>query len=134
MNYLVDTHIILWSLQGHSSLPEKARKILEDENNTLYYSIANVWEVGIKYSLHKQEFIFKPMDFHRLCLESGYNLMNITVEHIATLDTLKRTEGSPEHKDPFDRILLAQAKTEGFMFLSHDNLLDGYCEDCLVKV
>lgn len=131
MLYLIDTHILLWALSGSDKLPQKAAEIMEDPNNTCYYSIASVWEVGIKHGLNKDDFTLSPKDFAGFCDEAGFSQMGISVQQITHLDTL-RTDN--EHKDPFDRILLAQAKCERMRFLTHDAKIPGYHEECVVLV
>lgn len=131
MQYLLDTHIVLWLLRNDSLLSENVKKILKNENAEYYFSIASVWEVGIKHTMHKRDFVLSPEDFYQYCLQSGLRLLNLSVGHIVALDTLIQTSG---HKDPFDRILLAQAKTENMYFLSHDKKLLQYGEKCLISV
>lgn len=131
MKYLVDTHIILWTLLNSPKLSDTARQYLEDRNNTFYYSIANVWEVGIKHMLAKADFPISARQFADYCEEAGYIQLDISVKHIETLENLKTDN---DHRDPFDRMLLAQAKAEKMGFISHDSKLAGYHEQCFIVV
>jgi len=100
----------------------------------VYFSIVSIWEIAIKYALHKQDFVFSPKTFYDLCVKSGYGMVDLAVEHIFATESLRRPEDAPKHRDPFDRLLLAQAKVEGMCFLSHDGLLKDYGEPFLVGV
>lgn len=134
MKYLADTHILIWALRDDPKLSEKCREILLNADNTIFFSIVNIWEVGLKYALHKESFMFSAETFYDLCNKSGYGMINLTAEHIFAMESLKRSEDAPRHRDPFDRMLLAQAKTERMYFISHDSLLKDYNEPVLVRV
>ena len=111
MKYLADTHMLIWALRDDPKLSEKCRKILLNADNTIFFSIVNIWGVGLKYALHKE---------------------NFTVEHMFAMEFLKRSEDAPRHRDLFGRLLLAQAKTERMYFISHDSLLKDYNEPVLL--
>lgn len=91
-----------------------------------------VWEIEIKYGLGKMP--ISGMKFYENCVAAGYNPLKVEVEHIALLSTLKRSENSPKHNDPFDRMLIAQSKKEGIKFMTHDELIPQYNEDCVLAV
>jgi PIN domain nuclease of toxin-antitoxin system len=132
MNILLDTHILLWTLTGDQRLPQQAIDIISDMNNKIYYSIASVWEVEIKNGIGKM-----PISGEMLvdyCKQSGFSLLGIKEQHIFRLKTLNRDINAPKHNDPFDRIMLAQAKTENFKFITHDMLIEQYNEPCVIKV
>jgi PIN domain nuclease of toxin-antitoxin system len=131
MNVLLDTHILLWALTESPKLPQQALDIIADDKNNIYYSLASVWEVEIKYSLGKMP--ISGEELSNYCRESGFRLLEIKESHIFSLKTLKREE-TPKHNDPFDRIMLAQAKVEGVNFLTHDHLISQYNEPCVVEV
>ena len=78
--------------------------------------------------------MFSAEIFYALCNRSGYEMLNLTVEHVFAMESLKRSKDAPRHRDPFDRLLLAQAKTEEMYFISHDSLLKDYNESILVSV
>ena len=129
---LLDTHMILWAMLDDSKLNDKMRNIILDPNNTIYYSIASMWEVQIKYDIKKMP--ISGIEFMHYCEQSGYHKLPIDELHVVELAGLVRDEAAPYHNDPFDRILISQAKAEGFTFLTHDSLLRGYNEPCLVEV
>ena len=98
----------------------------------LEYSIASIWEVEIKNSLGK--IAITGEDLAKYCREAGFELVQIKEPHIFNLRTLKRDESAPKHNDPFDKIMLAQSKTDDYRFITHDSLIPYYNEPCIIKV
>ena len=129
---LLDTHIILWMFEGNEKLSQKARTIISDNIDSIYYSVASMWEVQIKYGIKKMP--ISGREFMHYCEESGYHKLPVDDMHIIELANLQREEGAIPHNDPFDRILLSQAKAEGFSFVTHDPLFRAYNENCVVEV
>lgn len=113
MNYLLDTHILLWAAAGE--LPAKAAEYLEDESNTLCFSAASIWEVVIKNGLGRSDFSVDPSLLYHGLLGAGYVEVPVTTEHALVVERLPQI-----HKDPFDRILLAQAISEHCTLLTAD--------------
>lgn len=129
---LLDTHIILWAILKDKRLTNKTSDYLLNPDNSIYYSIASMWEVQIKHSLGKLPISGK--EFMHFCEMSGYHKLPVDDIHVMELESLKRDESAPPHTDPFDRIMLSQAIAEGFTFLTHDPLFRGYNERCVVEV
>jgi PIN domain nuclease of toxin-antitoxin system len=102
-------------------LPTDARALLEDPENELVFSAASLWEVAIKRGLRHEEFSADPRLLRRGLLENGYVELPVTGAHAAAVDLLP-----PIHKDPFDRILIAQAQIEGFTLLTADEVVARY--------
>ena len=134
MNILADTHILIWVLLDNERLPVRARSLLSDPENEVYFSAVSVWEIAMKHASHPNELPFTGGDFYELCLKSGFQLAEISVPHILAYESLRRAEGAPTHKDPFDKLLIAQAKAESLTLLTHDSLLSGYEEPCVMPV
>ena len=112
---------------------EKAISMIDDiENNTVFYSLASVWETEIKNSLGKLP--ISGQQFSDYCSEAGFVYLPIEEKHIFALKSLKRDSSLKNHNDPFDRIMLAQAKTEGYSFITHDSLIASYNEKCIIYV
>lgn len=128
MELLLDTHIILWTLFKRENLSKKAVEILSDGNHEFYYSIASMWEVAIKHRKHPKIFTRSGTEFMHYCEAMGFHKLEIDDRHVCALETLFQREGSPVHEDPFDRILLAQAKGDGMMLLTHDSKFSTYEE------
>ena len=129
---LLDTHIILWAISKDKRLTNKIRSYLLNPNNDIYYSIASMWETQIKYD--RKKLPISGIEFMHYCEQSGYHKLPIDDLHVKELAGLERDEAAPPHSDPFDRIMLSQAKAEGFTFLTHDPFFRGYNEPCVVEV
>ncbi len=121
MNLLLDTHLILWAAGAPQRLPDEARQLLLDSTNTLFYSAASLWEVTIKRTLGRSDFQVNPRRLWRMLPVSGYRELPVTGEHAIAVETLPLL-----HKDPFDRLLLAQAHIEGLTLLTADQQLAAY--------
>ncbi len=134
MNLLLDTHIAIWALNDDPALSEKARELILDPDNTIYYSTVSVWEVLLKHERRPQEIPFDEKDFAEGCREAGFAPLNLSDKHILAIHTLTRPDQARPHHDPFDRLLLSQAKAENFAFLTHDDLIPEYHEKCIIHV
>lgn len=134
MKVLLDTHIILWALADDEKLSQKARNIILSKENEIYYSTASIWEITIKHMLHPEHMKLSGKQISNYCQEAGYQMLPIKDEHAHTLETLQREERAPKHNDPFDRIMLAQAKEGRMLFITHDSLIPYYGEECVVEV
>lgn len=134
MKILCDTHILIWFLTGDDQLSVKARAIIENEENEIYFSLVSVWEISIKHSHKPQHISLSPQRFIELCESQGFLEYPIEQRHILAVDTLKRPVSTPEHHDPFDKLLIAQAKIDKLTFITHDSLIPDYNEPCIVSV
>ena len=132
MKVLIDTHIALWALMDDPKMPKEAAQILMDENNEIYYSTASVWEVAIKHCIRPEDMIVDGRLFEKGCEDNGYRVLPVYNRHTFLLDSLKRPDDAPKHNDPFDRLLICQAKTEGMKFLTHDALISYYKESFII--
>lgn len=134
MNLLLDSHVLIWALTEDERLSEKARHLILDPDNVIYYSAASIWEISIKHANHPDEIQFSGKELSVFCREAGFLQLEIRDKHVYALETLNRPEDARPHKDPFDRILLAQAKAENMSFLTHDALIPDYNEKCVIQV
>ncbi len=134
MNLLLDTHILIWALNEDPRLPEKAREMILDQNNAVYYSAVSTWEISIKHANHPDNVKFTGKELAKFCEEAGFLPIEMRDKHVFALETITRAEGAPVHHDPFDRMLIAQAKAENLSFLTHDALLPYYNERCIIAV
>lgn len=121
MKLLLDTQLLLWAAGQPERLSARARKLLDDPRNELLFSAASLWEVAIKSTLGREDFQVEPRLLRRGLLDNGYVELPVTSEHTVGIDTLP-----PHHKDPFDRLLLAQALVEGVVLLTADAQLARY--------
>lgn len=134
MNLLLDTHIILWALDDNPRLPSRARDLIMDVKNDIYYSSASVWETTIKYMSKPDKIWICGSKLSDLCREMGYRMLPINDNHVKALETLVYHNQSQIHNDPFDRIMVAQAKADGLKFITHDSKISFYEEDCVMVV
>lgn len=134
MNLLLDTHILIWALNDDPRLPEKARALILDENNVIYYSVVSIWEVSIKHAIHPDNVAFSGKELAGFCQEAGFLPVELREKHVFALETITRAAGAPPHHDPFDRVLIAQAKAEHISFVTHDSLIPYYEETCILPV
>lgn len=121
MKLLLDTHILLWAAAAPARLPAAARKLLQAQENSLLFSPASLWEITIKRGLGRADFQVDPRLLRRGLLDNGYIELPISSEHTVFVDSLP-----PLHKDPFDRLLIAQATVEGVLLLTADELVAQY--------
>jgi PIN domain nuclease of toxin-antitoxin system len=121
LKLILDTHLLLWAAGDPKRLPKAARVLIEDIENELLFSAASLWEIAIKRSLGRQDFQVDARLMRRGLLDNGYSELPITSEHAVNVDHLP-----PTHKDPFDRVLVAQAIVEGIILLTNDHRLAGY--------
>lgn len=134
MRILLDTHIALWAVADTEKLSEEVIKLLESEKNEVFYSVASVWGVAIKHKIKPEEMPLAEEEFVSLCERTGFIRLPIEVTHIFLVKTLVRPDHAPKHNDPFDRILLAQAKDENLKLITHDSLIPYYGESCVMSV
>jgi PIN domain nuclease of toxin-antitoxin system len=122
MNLLLDTHILIWLIEGSKNLSPTARQAIEDESNRLNFSIASLWEVTIKTSLGKLE-LGIPLEqiLENFILPSGIEILPIHLPHLLVLRDLPL-----HHRDPFDRLLISQAKSESLTVVSEDSMFAQY--------
>jgi PIN domain nuclease of toxin-antitoxin system len=121
MNFLVDTHLLLWASTDRRKLPLTAYKLMADERNILWVSAASIWEVAIKHSLKRPDFDIDPGPLRAGLVQMGYQELSIESRHIMCL------VGMPyHHTDPFDRLLLAQSISDGLVLLTSDQDLSRY--------
>lgn len=121
MKLLLDTHLLLWAAGQPDRLSPAARALLDDDDNQPLFSAASLWEIAIKHGLGREDFCVEPRLLRRGLLDNGWQELPVTGEHAVAIDSLP-----PIHKDPFDRILLAQAQVEGVALLTVDTRLSQY--------
>lgn len=135
MKILLDTHILIWLHVAQKKLSQKALEYLQNPKHDFFYSPVNIWETQIKHSAHPEAFTISGEDLYYLCNQANISCLPIKSEHAITLKTLSYSENAPRtHKDPFDRMLICQAKTENMCLLTHDSLIPYYNEPCVIPV
>ncbi len=121
MKLLLDTHLLLWAANGPECLSARAKVYFDDAEHELLFSAASIWEVAIKSGLGRVDFKVDARLLRRGLLDNGYGELPITSAHAVFVESLP-----PIHKDPFDRILVAQATVEGITLLTADSVVARY--------
>ena len=115
MKFLLDTQLLMWAAGQPEKLARAARKLLANPDNELLFSAVSIWEIAIKSSLGREDFRVEPRLLRRGLLDNGYIELTVTSQHAVSIDSLPAL-----HRDPFDRLLVAQATTEGITLLTGD--------------
>ena len=115
MNFLLDTHVLLWAAGQPEKLSRKTRSLLSDPSHSLLFSSVSLWEIVIKQTIGREDFDVDPRLLRRGLIDNGYNEIAITSTHALAVKDLP-----PLHRDPFDRMLLAQSRVEGLVLLTAD--------------
>jgi len=121
MDLLLDTHSLIWFLNGDEKLSDKVKIAIEDSNNSKIVSIASIWEIAIKISLDKFRFPKGFKHFLDMVEENGLEILPITFEHAMVLSTLEFI-----HRDPFDRLLIAQCMADNLILATKDDNIKRY--------
>lgn len=121
MKLLVDTHLLVWQATGSRRLSPRAIELLDDQENELWFSVVSLWEVVIKSSLPRGEMNVDAKELRFGLQETGYSELTVGSKHVFEVGGLE-----PRHRDPFDRLMLAQARIEGMTLLTSDRDLLAY--------
>ncbi|MBW2370863.1 MAG: type II toxin-antitoxin system VapC family toxin [Deltaproteobacteria bacterium] len=118
MNLFLDTHVLLWWLDDSPSLSEMGRKAIADTQNLVILSSVVIWEIRIKQALGK---LMIAPTFYEVIKTQGFEMLPITSDHAYAVGDLPM-----HHRDPFDRMIIAQAKSEGLIIITHDTIFNKY--------
>ena len=121
MKLLIDTHLVLWASGVSGRLSPEARRLIEADDNDPVFSAASLWEITIKRGLGRSDFSVDPRLLRRGLLDNGWTELVIQSDHVVAIDSLPAL-----HKDPFDRLLIAQAHVEGMLLLTSDAVVATY--------
>jgi PIN domain nuclease of toxin-antitoxin system len=121
LKLLLDTHLLIWAMGEPARLGPALRDVLEDPQHTLCFSVASLWELVIKKGLGREGFEVQPSLLRRTLLDGGFVELPIETVHVLAVAQLP-----PLHRDPFDRLLLAQAEQEGLLLITADALVARY--------
>jgi PIN domain nuclease of toxin-antitoxin system len=121
MKLLLDTHLLLWAAGEPDRLSAEARSLIDNPENEVQFSAASLWEVAIKRGLGRNDFKVDARLLRRGLLDNGYSELSIVSDHVVAIESLPTL-----HKDPFDRVLVAQATVEGVTLLTVDSLVAQY--------
>jgi PIN domain nuclease of toxin-antitoxin system len=126
MNHLLDTHTVLWCAANSTRLSETARKTVLDPDGHCFVSIVSAWEVAVKSSIGKLRLAGGVAEFHRIVDENGFVILPIKRKYLEIVETLPF-----HHRDPFDRMLVAAAMSEGMRLVTADMNMRLYAVDCV---
>lgn len=121
MKILLDTHVLIWFINGDDQLQRKSLELIQDINNECYVSIASIWEIAIKLSLGKLDIVGEFNSIVRILNDNDITLLPISFDHIKHLIILQKY-----HKDPFDRIIISQGIVEQLTIISKDDIFKLY--------
>ena len=121
MNLLLDTHLLLWAAARDDMMSVEADRLVKASGNTLWFSVASLWEIAIKRALDRPDFQIEASVLRAGLLSNDYREIAVEARHVLALPSL-----APIHRDPFDRMLIAQARVEGLAFLTVDRTLVDY--------
>ena len=121
MKLLLDTHVLLWAAGEPEKLSARARKLLDAPESALVFSAASLWEIAIKKTIGRKDFKVDARLLRKALLDNGYSELAVSGEHAVAVESLP-----PIHKDPFDRILVAQTQSEGMTLVTADATLARY--------
>lgn len=124
MMFLLDTHTFIWYVMDNSRLSNQVIELINDENNQIFVSVVSLWEIAIKQSIGKLTFN-QPLPFEIFITQqlhlNNFSLLDIKISHVAVISSLPL-----HHRDPFDRLLIAQSIVENVPLLSADQIFDAY--------
>ena len=126
MKYLLDTHILIWALAASDRLSSKACEVLENMSNTIYFSPISLWEVAIKHNKHPKKMSLSAEQVRDFAEQQGFIELPMRARHGVGIENLPAI-----HADPFDRMLITQAREDEMILLTHDDLVASYGESIL---
>ena len=128
VDVLLDTHIAIWAMSDAPALSAAAKNVILNGANEIFVSDISAWEVAVKRVAKPDAMPFGAREFMEACIESGYRWLPVTHDAIVAYEDLDYDAVGNAHRDPFDRLLIAQAKTSSMLFLTHDSILQLYGE------
>lgn len=130
MRILLDSHVLFWAMDQEEKLPANVLEEINNPENDVFYSVLSVWELTLKNLKNPVGMPASGIEVAEYCDKSGFTRLPLQNEHVEQLPTLKKDD-DVDHKDPFDRMLICQAKAEGLTFITHDSKLASYHEPCV---
>jgi PIN domain nuclease of toxin-antitoxin system len=128
MAYLLDTHTFLWFVSGDNQLPEKAKKVIVDMQQSCFLSVASLWEITIKFQNKKLELGISLKELFEFIERNQIEIIPVNMEHLLLLSNLPM-----HHNDPFDRLIVCQSISEGLVLISKDKQLKHYSVELLLN-
>mgnify|MGYP006303441235 CR=1 FL=1 len=127
MKYIIDTHVLLWTMGDDQKLSDTSKEILQDKQHDIYISIMSFWEIAIKRSSGKLEMYISLSELWDFALDNDISILPVVYADVETIETLPFPKrNSIEHRDPFDRMIIAQSQTNDLQIISCDDKFDLY--------
>ena len=134
MKVLLDTHVLIWFFEDDGKLSLEARNMITDVGNEVYFSSLSIFEVVLK-NLNRPDLMpYTGEEIFVYGLQSGFKPLPLEIKHTLAVKNLTRKENSPQHRAPFDRLMLSQAIVEGMIFITHDERIAEYVTDSVYKI
>lgn len=121
MNYLIDTHILLWYMIGDKRVAKETQSLIENRNNNVYVSNASLWEIAIKMSIGKLKLNGSLKNLENYLVDRGFKILEFDFDDLEMLQDLPFL-----HQDPFDRLIISQAKSKSLQIITNDNFVRKY--------
>ena len=135
MNILLDTHVIIWALTNDPQLTDEAKALIMDPENSVIISTVSLWEIAVKNQKAPHLCPYHEKEILDYCVKAGYLVTDMKAKHVLEIRGLRIKPGTVlTNHDPFDRMLIAQAKSEKYILLSHDRNFEYYAEDCIQAI
>ena len=134
MNILLDTHVIIWALTNDPQLTDEAKALIMDPENTVAISTVSLWEIAVKNQKAPRLCPYHEKEILDYCMKAGYLVMDIKAKDRKSTRLRTKPGAVLTNHDPFDRMLIAQAKSEKHILLSHDRNFEYYGEDCIQAI
>ena len=126
MKYLLDTHILMWMLTGDEQIGKEVKELIMDQDNQIYYSAVSPWEIEIKHLKYPEQISVSGEEFNGFCEQAGFIALPIAGKYVGELKNIRQIDSSLKHNDPFDKMLLAQARYENMVLITHDRKFKNY--------
>jgi len=133
MKILLDTHVLIWALQNNPKLPYDIIELIVDPHNDVYVSATSIWEIAIKNQKLPHEMPYSAKDIVNYATIAGYYFLSMNIDHAVMYNEIAYKEGMKVNRDPFDKMLVTQAKTNGMRLLTHVSLMGCFAEDCIIN-
>ena len=135
MKILLDTHVIIWALTDDPRLSPKARELISSRDNLVFFSAVSLWEISIKNTKAPQKCPYHEAKILEYCVAADMEPLSILPRHVLAVRDLQIAPGHHlSNQDPFDRLLVAQAKSDKLLLLTHDANLSRYQESCILMI
>ena len=134
MKILLDTLILVWYFAADEKLSQQARKLIANDENEIYFSTLAIFEIDLKHANHPDVMPFDGNGMLEYCRQADFKELPLNVKHTLAVKTLTRKENTPPHRDPFDRLMIAQAIVESMIFITHDMRIAEYTCPLIYKI